>query len=95
MKFRQTKRCRLIILMLMLCMLTGAVSTALSESEMTEEQINEASEKAYDEAWESYYKIYDEMEESYQKIIDEKNCFRTACRDSVFRSVCRRACRGV
>ena len=50
MKFRQTKRCRLIILVLTLCMLTGAVSTALSESEMTEEQINEASEKAYDEA---------------------------------------------
>ena len=50
MKFRQTKRCRMIILMLTLCMLTGAVSTALSETEMTEEQINETSERAYDEA---------------------------------------------
>ncbi len=36
--------------MLTLCMLTGAVSVALGESEMTEEDIEEASEKAYDEA---------------------------------------------
>ena len=50
MTFRQPGRCRLIILVLTLCMLTGAVSAALSESEMTEKQINDASEKAYDEA---------------------------------------------
>ena len=50
MTFRQTKICRLIILVLTLCMMTGAVSPALSESEITEEQINEASERAYDEA---------------------------------------------
>jgi len=48
--FRQTGICRLVSLVLTLCMLTCAVSTALSESEMTEEQINEASKKAYDEA---------------------------------------------
>ena len=50
MQFRKTGLCRLIILVLTLCMLTGAVSPALSESEMTEEQIGEVSEKAYDEA---------------------------------------------
>lgn len=50
MTFRQTGLCRLIILVLTLCMLTGAVSTALSEAEMTEEQLDEASKKAYDEA---------------------------------------------
>ncbi len=36
--------------MLSLCMLTGTGFTALSESEMTQEQIDEASERAYDEA---------------------------------------------
>ena len=41
MTFRQTGLCRLIILVLTLCMLTGAVSTALSEAEMTEEQLDE------------------------------------------------------
>ena len=50
MQFRKTGLCRLIILVLTMCMLTGAVSPALSESEMTEEQIGEVSEKAYDEA---------------------------------------------
>ena len=50
MTFRKTGFIRLIILVLTLCMLTGTVSVALSESEMTEEQIDEASEKAYDEA---------------------------------------------
>ncbi len=50
MNFRQTILCRLVIFVLTLCMLTGAVSPALSESEMTEEQIDEASERAYDEA---------------------------------------------
>ena len=51
MTFRQTGLCRLIILVLSLCVLTGAVSAAaLGEPEMTEEQIGEASAKAYDEA---------------------------------------------
>lgn len=50
MRFRQTGLCRLIVLMLTLCMLTGAVPAALSEAEMTEEQLDEASRKAYDEA---------------------------------------------
>ena len=50
MAFRQTGLCRLIVLALTLCVLTGAVSTVLCEPEMTEEQLNEASEKAYDEA---------------------------------------------
>ena len=49
MAFRQTGLCRLVTLVLTLCMLTCAASAALSESEMTEEQI-EASKKAYDEA---------------------------------------------
>ncbi len=49
MAFRQTGLCRLIVLVLTVCMLTGAVS-ALSESQMTEEQLDEASKKAYDEA---------------------------------------------
>ena len=48
--FRHTGLCRLILLVLTLCMLAGAVSAALGESEMTEEQIEEASMKAYDEA---------------------------------------------
>jgi len=50
MAFRQTGLCRLITLLLTLCMLTCAVSAALGESEMTEEQIDDASKKAYDEA---------------------------------------------
>ena len=50
MTFRQTGFCRLISLVLTLCMLMCAASAALSESEMTEEQIDEASERAYDEA---------------------------------------------
>ena len=50
MTFRKTASIRLIILVLTLCMLTGTVSVALSESEMMEAQIDEASEKAYDEA---------------------------------------------
>ena len=50
MAFRQTGFCRLIVLVLTLCMLTGTVSAALSESQMTEEQLDEASKKAYDEA---------------------------------------------
>ena len=50
MAFRQTGFCRLIVLVLTLCMLGGTVSAALSESQMTEEQIDEASKKAYDEA---------------------------------------------
>ena len=50
MTFRQTRLCRLITLLLALCMLTCAASAALSESQMTEEQIDEASKKAYDEA---------------------------------------------
>ena len=50
MQFRQTGFCRLIIFVLSLCMLTGNAFSALSESEMTEEQIEEASEKAYEEA---------------------------------------------
>ena len=50
MAFRQTGLCRLIVIALTLCVLTGAVSTALCEPEMTEEQLNEASEKAYDKA---------------------------------------------
>jgi hypothetical protein len=41
MAFRQTGLCRLITLMLTLCMLMCAASSALSESEMTEEQMNE------------------------------------------------------
>ena len=50
MAFRQTGLCRLVILVLTMSMLMSAVSTALSESEMTEEQIYEASDKAYEEA---------------------------------------------
>ena len=50
MQFRQTGFCRLLILALSLCILTGTGFTGLSESEMTEEQIREASEKAYEEA---------------------------------------------
>ncbi len=50
MTFRQTVLCRLISLVLTLCMLTCAASAALGESQMTEEQIDEASKKAYDEA---------------------------------------------
>ena len=50
MAFRQKGLCRLITLALALCMLMCAVPAALSESEMTEEQIKEASNKAYDEA---------------------------------------------
>ncbi len=50
MTFRQTKLCRLVVILLTLCMLTGAASAALSESAMTEEQLDEASNKAYDEA---------------------------------------------
>ena len=40
----------MIILALTLCMLTGAVSAALCEEEMTEDRIDEASNKAYEEA---------------------------------------------
>ena len=50
MTFRKTELCRLFILLLTLCMLTAAVSVAQGEPEMTEEQLDEASEKAYDEA---------------------------------------------
>ena len=50
MTFRQTGLCRLIILVLAMCMLTGGVTAALGEPEMTEEQIDEASNKAYEEA---------------------------------------------
>ena len=50
MAFRQTGLCRLIILVLAMCMLTGGVTAALGEPEMTEEQIDEASNKAYEEA---------------------------------------------
>ena len=50
MAFRQTGLCRLIILVLAMCMLAGGVSAALGEPEMTEEQIDEASNKAYEEA---------------------------------------------
>ena len=50
MAFRQTGLCKLIVLMLTLCMLAGTGSAALSESEMTEEQLAEASNKAYNEA---------------------------------------------
>ena len=50
MTFRKTEFISLIILVLTLCIWTGAVTVALSESEMTGEQIDEASEKAYDEA---------------------------------------------
>ena len=50
MSFRQTGLCRLFILVLAVCMLTGGVSAALGEPEMTEEQIDEASNKAYEEA---------------------------------------------
>ena len=50
MAFRQTGLCRLIILVLAVCMLTGGVSAALGEPEMTEAQIDEASNKAYEEA---------------------------------------------
>ena len=39
MAFRKTGLCRLITLVLTLCMLACAASAALSESEMTEEQI--------------------------------------------------------
>ena len=48
MAFRKTVLCRLITLVLTLCMLTCAA--ALGESEMTEVQLEEASKKAYDEA---------------------------------------------
>ncbi len=50
MEFRQTGFCRLITLVLTLCVLACAAPAALSESETTEEQLDEASEKAYDEA---------------------------------------------
>ena len=50
MTIRKTVFVRLVVLVLTLCMLTGAVCAALSESEMTQAQIDEASEKAYDEA---------------------------------------------
>ena len=50
MAFRKTVLCRLITLVLMLCMLTCAASAALGESEMTEEQLEEASKKAYEDA---------------------------------------------
>ena len=50
MAFRQTELCRLITFVLTLCMLTCAASAALGESAMTEEQLDEASKKAYDEA---------------------------------------------
>ncbi len=50
MTFRHTGLCRLITLVLTLCMLTGAVPAALSEQQMTEEELEEASRKAYDEA---------------------------------------------
>ena len=50
MSFRQTGLCRLVILVLAVCMLTGGVFAALGEPEMTEEQIDEASNKAYEEA---------------------------------------------
>lgn len=50
MAFRKTGLCRLIILVMTLCMLTGSVSAALGESQMTEEQLDEASRKAYDAA---------------------------------------------
>ena len=43
MAFRQTGICRLVISLLTVVMLTGAVPAALGESEMTEEQIDEAS----------------------------------------------------
>ncbi len=45
-----------------------------------------AEEKAYDEAWESYYEIFDEMESSYQKIIDENNCFLYVNKDGSYES---------
>ena len=50
MAFRRTGLCRLMILVLTLCMLTGTVPAALSEFDMMEEQVNEASNIAYDEA---------------------------------------------
>lgn len=51
MAFRKTGLCRLITLVLTLCMLACAASAALSESEpITEAQIEEASNKAYEEA---------------------------------------------
>ena len=50
MTFRKTGICRLAVLVLTLCVLTGAVSATLGESEMTEEQMEEASKKAYEEA---------------------------------------------
>ena len=50
MTFRKTELCRLFILVLTLCILTAAVSVVQGEPEMTEEQLDEASEKAYDEA---------------------------------------------
>lgn len=50
MAFRNSGFCRLITLVLTLCMLMCAVPGALSESEMTEEWLDEASNKAYDEA---------------------------------------------
>ncbi len=60
MAFRQSGLCRLITLVLTLCMLACAASGALSESEMTEEQIDEASKKAYEEA-----KLYGETQVAF------------------------------
>ncbi len=50
MTYRQTGLCRLIVLALTLCMLTGAVSAALGESETMEDPADAAAERAYDEA---------------------------------------------
>ena len=50
MAFRQTGLCRLMLFALALCVAAGAFSAGLGESERTEEQIAEASAKAYDEA---------------------------------------------
>lgn len=50
MTFRKSGLCRLLTLVLTFCMLTGTAFSALGESEITEEQIDEASKKAYDEA---------------------------------------------
>ena len=50
MAFRRTGICRLMIFVLTLCMLTGAAPSTLGEAEMTEEQTDEASRKAYEEA---------------------------------------------
>ena len=49
MSFRQTGLCRLILLVLAVCVLAGGVSAALGEPEMTEAQI-EASNRAYEAA---------------------------------------------